>query len=116
MPFYENIICSWASIHRCELNLDNVLHQNLYFNRNITKSDGSSIFYPDLANNGIIKVSDLIKDGHIMSFEEACAEKNLKHLHFIQYSSVLTSLGNDIKQLLHSRPPDILTKHQLIIK
>ena len=58
------------------------------------------------ANKGIIRVSDLInEEGNIMDFDEASSNKDLKPIHFIQYNSILASLGNDIRHLLMTRPP-----------
>ena len=78
LPFYESIVTSWASMQKQELTPDNVRNQNLYFNCHITKKDGSSIFYPDLAKLGINKINDLVKDGRLICFGEAHHEKRIK--------------------------------------
>ena len=77
----------WGEWISSNLDTSNFLQQHLYFNHEIVKPNGESIFYNQLSLKGINKVSDIVCNNRVICFNEAVLRYGLNKHDLIAFLS-----------------------------
>ena len=102
MPFYKSMIKTWGEWISSNLDGSNFLQQHLYFNNEIVKPNGESIFYNQLAMKGINKISDIVSNKKVIGFEEAVLKFSLNENDLIPFLSIKQCIESSHKELIES--------------
>ena len=102
-PYYKALLESWFDWIRSEMDAGNIKEQQLFFNENIKRPNGQTIFYPSLIQKGIINIKDIIDDRNLFKNGETVMEEyDLTFVEFMQYVSIKHCISDDIKLLLNN--------------
>ena len=101
--FYRQILFSWFFLKEEPQNFIEIRRETLFFNRYIS-IDGKYIFYPELMQNGLQYIDDLItEDGLLVSYEEFCLKFG-NSLSPFQFMSVIDAIPNKWRLMLKEYP------------
>ena len=92
----------WGEWISSNLDTSNFLQQHLYFNHEIVKPNGESIFYNQLSLKGINKVSDIVCNNRVICFNEAVLRYGLNKHDLIAFLSTKQCLEKNHKEQIEN--------------
>ena len=93
MPFYENIIATWGKHIYREVAASNIMNQQIFINKEII----------NLQTRASSRIRDIVRDGRILSHNEAKHKFHLDSIETFQYNSILAAINADQKEKIRQQ-------------
>ena len=98
--FYADLFTAWADYNRCDISVDNVLDQNIFFNHNFNNPIGKSLSHCRCMKKGIVTLRDITTENRLMTFEEIRVKYRLEAADFLLYMGILKMIPNQVRALI----------------